>query len=1069
MPLLKLYLLGSPHLGLDEEAVSIGRKKALALLCYLAIKGEPQRRDALAALLWPETGQSQARAALSRHLTELRKLIGGRRVTADRETVGLTSDLWLDITHFQRDIADLDPADPAATVALTQAVDLYRGDFMSGFTLPDCPDFDEWQFFQREELRQQFATALSHLIAIHCTRKDCAAALPHARRLLALDPLNEAAHRQVMELYARTGQQSAALRQYQLCVEVMDEEFGASPAAETTALYARIRGGEFSREFEQPVSAAIPTKRHEKKRYNLPSQSTPFVGRVVEVAAVTKLLMDTAGRLVTIVGPGGMGKTRLALAAAAAQVESGHFPQGIFFVSLAPLSESAHIALAIADALGFRLEAEGQRHESTKVQLLNHLRAQQLLLVLDNFEYLLSGVDLVTELLRAAPGVHILATSRERLHLHGEQIFPIQGLSLPNGGTPGDAATYTAAQLFIQSARRIRPDFELTASDSAHLLRICRLVEGMPLGIELAAGWVDLLSLAEIATEIQRSLDILETEARDVPDRHRSIRAVFDSSWERLCVAEQQIFSSFAVFRGGFTRLAAENVAGASLRLLSRLVSQSLLHYEQTTGRYQIHELLRQYAAEKLEQADRAEQTSAAHAAYFAAFLRQQEAALRGHAHRQAKAAIAAEFENIRQGWLWAVEHRAFATLDRTGEALYWFLHQDLPRYESGQALFQRGREALAPADDESPHPVWGQMLARVLPYGSGEFEKPVQVKASFEQALHIAQSHDDAAEMAFCRWQLGQVTMLLGDLDAAQRAFERSLAYYQRVNDPFYVAWTLKMLGKVHNRLRKPRQAVDYYRQSLRLHRELEMAEFHLLVDLGLALANGLGEFAEAEHHLCSAYQLSERNENTHEMAGALVYLSRVLAAKGDWTAAQQAATEALAIAQTHGLVYRQLQARMDLGMRAYERAAYAEALAYLRQIQDQSTTYGNQMRIEIVTGLTRFHLLPPAENWSYLAGRLHGPVNLRHCNLPLAALLFQQAGDLERAASLLALFATFFGEHPSGLLGRQIAAEIQAIKEALTAALPEERFAAAWAQGEALEPATTLSGLAEELTRAP
>lgn len=1081
MATLRLYLLGSPQLILRDEAVNIGRQKALALLCYLAVKGQPQRRDTLAALLWPETGQSNARAALSRHLTELRGHIGDRRVTADRETVGVTDDLWLDVNHFQQCVGELDPADSAALEALTQAVNLYRDDFMSGFTLPDCPEFDEWQFFQSEGLRQQFATALAHLITNHCTREDYAAALPYARRHLALDTLDEAAHRLVMKLYARTGQLSAALRQYDLCVQMLAQEFDAMPAAETTALYERIRTGELGggdkktrrqgagetgRQGEENRAGSQLTVH---KRHNLPTQSTPFIGRAEELAEVTRLLAQSEGRLVTIVGSGGMGKTRLALALAEAQAESCHFPHGIFFVSLAPLSESEHLALAIAEALDFRLEAEGQVQESTKVQLLNHLHKQQLLLVLDNFEHLLPGVDLVTEILRAAPGVRILATSRERLHLHGEQLFPIHGLGFPNGERMGDAATDTAIQLFIQSARRVRPDFALAASDLSHLTRICRLVEGMPLGIELAAGWVDLISLAEIATEIQRSLDILETEVRDVPDRQRSMRAVFDSSWERLRVAEQQTFISFAVFRGGFTRRAAESVVGASLRLLSKLVSQSLLHYEQATERYQIHELLRQYAAEKLTEAGQMANVRAAHAAYFARFMQQQERRLKGREQRQAKAAISADFENVRQGWLWAVERRDAAILAQASEALYWFLHQDLPRYEAGQALFQRGREALAPADNEPLHPVWGRMLARLLPYGSGEFETPVQVQGCIEQALRIAETHGDGAEMAFCRWQLGQVHMNLGDLAAAKREFEQSLDYYQQMNDHFYLAWTLKMLGKVYNRLHKPDQAVAYFQRSLHLHREQGMAEFHLLVDLGLLLANELGAFTEAEEHLHRAHQLSQHDENANEMAGALVNLSRVLAAKGDWAAAQQAATEALAIAQTHGLVYRQLQARMELGMRAYERAAYAEALTYLRQIQDQSTTYGNQMRIEIVTGLTRFHLQSPAENWPYLARQLHGPVNLRHCNLPLAALLFQQTGDLERAASLLALFATFFDENPSGLLGRHIAAEIRTIKEALAAALPEERFIAAWAQGEALDPATTLNGLAEELTRAP
>lgn len=1074
----KLFLLGAPYLAVDGQVVEIQRRKVLALFSYLAVTSQPHRRDTLATLLWPDSGQSQARAALGRHLSELRDLVGSDHVQADRETIGLIGNLWLDVHHSQQLITGLDPTAPAARERFSQAVSLYRGDFMTGFTLPDCPDFDEWQFFQSENLRQQFANALAHLITMHCADGDYGAALPHARRRLVLDTLDEAAHRQVMELYARSGQVSAALRQYELCIQILAEEFGALPAAETTALYERIRRGEVGRGERpsasveqpsvQPALKALPTApTPSKARHNLPPQPTPFIGREVELAAVARLLDEAAGRLVTIVGPGGMGKTRLALAVAKAQVADARFADGVFFVSLAPLSDGAHIVPAIAEAIGYLFETEGQTGHSARAQLLNYLRERKLLLVLDNFEHLLDGVELVPDILQAAPQVRILATSRERLHLRGEQLFPIQGLGFPDWETPGDAATYTAGQLFIQSARRIQPHFELAAGDLTHLTHICRLVEGMPLGIELAAGWVDLLSLAEIAAEIQRSLDFLATETRNVPDRQRSMRAVFDSSWERLSEQEQQTFARFAVFRGGFTRQAAQTTTGASLRLLSALVSKSLLQYDQASERYQIHELLRQYAAEKLAATGQTVTVRDAHAAYFAGFLHQQEAALKGPGQRQAKAEIAADFENVREAWLWAVERRDYPTLARAMEGLYWFLHHDLQRYHAGQALFQIGRERLAPAGNEAPHPVWGKLLARVLPYGSGEFEAPAQAKAWVEQALAIAEVHGDEVEQAFCQWMLARANMILGDLAAAAVELEQSLRYYRQVGDRFYVAWALKMLGSLCNRQRQPRQAVDYFQQSLHLHRELGIAEVHLLFDLGLALANGLGEFAQAEAHLGRAYQVSQRAENPNDMAGALVYLSRILAAKGDLEQAQRSALEALAIAEANNLAYRQLQARMDLGLRAYERAEFAQALAYLSQVQARSTTYGNQMRIEVVSGLARFHLGQPEGTWPYLASRLCEPVKLAYYNLPLAALLFQEAGKLEEAVRLLALFFTVHGKGLSGLLGRRIASEIESLKEALAAALPVQRFAAAWADGQQLNLAATLAELAERLAQ--
>ena len=319
---------------------------------------------------------------------------------------------------------------------------------------------------------------------------------------------------------------------------------------------------------------------------NLPIQPTPFIGRSAELAALDKLLADPDIRLVTIVGPGGMGKTRLALAVAERLINPrrdapsarlyNDFPNGVFFINLAPLSETSHIVPAVADALNFPLQGGDDR--SPQQQLLDYLRQKKLLLLFDNFEHLLDGVELVANILQLAPDVQILATARERLHLRTEQVYPIEGLEFPNWETPEDAEAYTAVQLFLQSARRNQPDFTLhNQDDLTYLARICRTVAGMPLALELAASWVDMLPLAEIAAELQQGLDFLETDMRDMPERHRSIRAAIDYSWQKLDEKEREIFAKLSVFRGGFTREAAKAVADANLRQLARLVGKSLL------------------------------------------------------------------------------------------------------------------------------------------------------------------------------------------------------------------------------------------------------------------------------------------------------------------------------------------------------------------------------------------------------------------------------------------------------------------------------------------------------------
>ena len=328
-------------------------------------------------------------------------------------------------------------------------------------------------------------------------------------------------------------------------------------------------------------------------KHNLPVQATPFVGRRDELDALATLLNDPNTRLITILAPGGMGKTRLSLEAARMQV--GRYVDGVFFVALAPLSSSGDMVTTIAENIGFSFYGANTPAQ----QLIDFLRERSMLLVLDNFEHLLDGASLIGDLVQVAPGIRVLTTSRERLNLRGETVYVLRGLAFPPRETPFDVLEYEAVKLFMQSAHRLRPDFELQAHDLDHLARICRLTAGMPLGIELAAGWVDVLSLEQIAVELQRGLDILETEIRDVPERQRSLRATFGRTWVRLSDEEQRVFMRLSVFRGGFTVDAAQVVADADVRALRRLVNKALV---QTAAgdRHDIHELLCQFAAEKL-------------------------------------------------------------------------------------------------------------------------------------------------------------------------------------------------------------------------------------------------------------------------------------------------------------------------------------------------------------------------------------------------------------------------------------------------------------------------------------
>ncbi len=364
-----------------------------------------------------------------------------------------------------------------------------------------------------------------------------------------------------------------------------------------------------------PPLPALPTASPpEQPRSNLPTPLTPLIGREHEAAMIVQQLLDPSCRLLTLTGPGGVGKTRLALQAA--DKIQNVYPQGAFFVPLAGTASSEFILPAIAETVGFIFTGA----ENLQVQLFHFLRGKCLLLVLDNLEHLLRGVEILSDLLQQCPEVKILATSREPLNLRIEWAVTVQGLPIPSDLRLESLELNSAVALFVQRARQGKFDFVLSEEDLPDVERICRLVEGLPLGLEIAASWVRTLSCREIAGEIENSIDFLTTSARDVPQRHHSMRAVFDYSWTLLTGEEQQALRKLSVFKGGFTREAAAHVAVASLPLLTALVDKSLA-WHPAGQRYELHELVRQYAHGQLVHVGQLEGTRDQHLRYFLAYV----------------------------------------------------------------------------------------------------------------------------------------------------------------------------------------------------------------------------------------------------------------------------------------------------------------------------------------------------------------------------------------------------------------------------------------------------------------
>jgi len=668
--MLELVLLGAPEIRCDGAPVTaLKSSKAQALLCYLAVTGQPHTRAALAGLLWGDMPEAKARMNLSQALSTLRRFFADH-LTITRQTVAFerSSDARLDVDIFEGRVRGRRSASNIPT--LQEAVELYRGDFLDGLHVRDAPEFEVWVLGQRAHLRELALQALRRL-AIHYAGQGEAgwpAAIEYTTRLLTLEPWQEEAHRELMRLLALSGQRSAALVQYEHCRQILADELDVEPAAETTALYDRIREGTLTPEaVGEPFGGASPLLTRSLSgrappRHNLPAQITPFVGRETELAELAGLLADPAIRLVTIYGAGGMGKTRLAIEAAFAQLTQ--FEQGVFFVPLASLDHTTQLLGTIAETLGFSFPESRDQQQ----QLLDFLQPQSLLLVLDNFEHLLPDTTLVTNMLQAAPGLQILVTSRARLHLQGEQLFPIGGIDVPQKAMSPEKTIQTGAvKLFVQSARRVQRDFTLTEENLPAVVRICRLVEGMPLAILLAVAWTETIPPARIEREITRSLDFLEMQYQDVPERHWSIGAVFDQSWKLMTEQEQQVFQALSVFRGGFTHEAAQEVTRTSLQTLRSFANKSLVN-RTAPDRYQIHELLRQYAAGKLHQTPTAYGAARdAHGTYYCSFLQRWAGDLKTARRLTALETIRAESDNARAAWNWAIAQRRW---DWLGQAM---------------------------------------------------------------------------------------------------------------------------------------------------------------------------------------------------------------------------------------------------------------------------------------------------------------------------------------------------------------------------------------------------------------
>lgn len=900
---LRIMLLGSPQIELDGVLLDTDRRKAIALLAYLAVTAVPHTRDTLATLFWPDSDQSRALAYLRRALWEANNFLGEGWLDVERDQIALRpgTAVWLDVVAFRALL------DEGSSTAVNQAIDLYRGDFMAGFTLRDCPDFDEWQYLQAESLRRELAEALATLVNQLTIQGEMDTAVAYAQRWLTLDPLNETAHRQLMRLYAQSGRRSAAIRQYQQCTQRLQTEVGVTPEPETVALYEAIKAGEFAHhppDFSEPLVtlvAKVETAVSQPSLDNLPLLPTPFVGRRRLLDELGQLLHEPQHRLVTLVGPGGMGKTRLAIQLAQEQRDA--FADGVWFVSLAPLESARQLVTAVARALHFTFNDLDER-SSPHQQLLDYLTGRRLLLVLDNMEHLVDGLtqngetSLPQEILAAAPQSKIIATSRARLNVRGETLVNVEGMDVPATAvtslTPAELETYSSLKLFALTANRIQPDFQLTPENLTLVTDICRLVGGMPLAIELAASWLELLSLAEIKAEITRNLDFLETELQDVPERQRSIRAVFESTWRLLSPAEQDAFPKLAIFVAGFTREAAQAVTGASLRVLMGLANKSLIRRGED-GRYTIHELLRQYALAYLQAHPASwQQAQAQYSDYFLRFLLAEGAKMHGPEQVGAFTAVDDERANIQNAWRWAAGQRQYDLLHQTLPVLNIF-YQARSFAAEDMAMLETAVNAL----EHQPQPAHTLFLVKcrlLRSWFAYDFYFYTS-ETNWRAALQVEAIYN-FAETNGLTAQLGLWLSLLGFLYSAEVEVEAGVqmmrqAYEQVCLDgqPWEIAWAAHELSVGLMNLGDLEEAAYFLAENMQLNQEMENV-------LGLFRSlSTLSYLQTLQHNYAAALQTLERLQPLetkigHELAGAFRWqrLGNTLLSAGEYPLAAEA-----------------------------------------------------------------------------------------------------------------------------------------------------------------------------------
>jgi len=976
---LQIHLLGGFELFENGRPLPRTRTRTeMWILALLALRtNQVIERAWLAATFWPDTGSEQALNNLRRSLSNLRQVLGGEAYRLFSPTsAGITLDMagaFCDVTAFDAAIARGDMR------SLRQAIGLYRGPL-----LPQCEA--EWLTEERDRRAEAYVQALESLAA-HCQREGRRQeTVEFLREALRIDPFRENTQCALMEALAAQGDRAAATFAYRQFRLLLHDQLQSEPAAETKALYVRLReerGWKRNEEIAAPSPPAPVPHVENAFPLHIPRPLSELVGRKEEIVKVQALLSES--RMVTLTGIGGVGKTRLALEVALHS--TSRYPDGIWFVDLAPVTQEALVVHAVAESLGLREEA-GQSHIEA---LMRFIAEKELLLLLDNCEHLLDAcAPVVMTLLQNGPRLHVLATSRQALKVSGERAWDVPPLFLPDRGdaeereAPESLLGWPATRLFVERAIDASASFLLTGQNAHSIADICRRLDGIPLAIELAAARVKVLSPAEIHTRLDRGLRLLTGGLRTALPRQQTLRALFDWSYDLLTPPEQRLLNALSVFSGGWTLAAAEYLAAGEsepgeriedwevLDLLSSLADKSLL-FTRTQGadtRYHLLETVRQYASERLRESGADRGVRVRHSEYFLALAEEIKPKLRGAEQVHWIEVLEQEHDNLRQAFAWYEESAAEAQAVEKGLRL----GAALERFWETRGHFSEGRKQLSGflsvpgGQPRTTARAEALICLGGLVQAQGDYSL---ARKFFEESREIARELGEPRLLAPSLIGLGMLASKEGDHALAHSLYEESLKLYREMADRGGIALSLAYLANVASQHGDYAGARVFLEEGLPIARETgdrKILALSLLI-LG-SVANEQGEDAEARVFYEESLAIQREWGNRRGMAHVLHNLAVLTRRQGDYAAARTLYEQNLKIGRALGDKYLVASTLLNLGSMTSRQGHLEEARAFYEESLRINRETGDRKLIALI--LYNLHIVAEKQGEPERAYRL-------------------------------------------------------------------------------------------------